>query len=52
MKYIVLLRYGKTIPMVGRSKTLVCGLLLVGVSGSSPTGDIEVCLFWLLCVVR
>ena len=34
------------------SKVRVCGRLLGVIVGSNPTGDIDVCLLRVLCVVR
>jgi len=33
-------------------KAWVCGRSLAGNVGSNPTGDMDVCLMWMLCVVR
>ena len=41
----------RPIPVAARSKTSVCGRTLAGMVGSNPTGDMDVCLLWLLCVV-
>jgi hypothetical protein len=30
----------------------VCGRSLAGIAGSNPAGGIDVCLLWVLCVVR
>jgi hypothetical protein len=35
-----------------KSKTRVCGRSLSGIAGSNPAGGMDVCLVWLLCVVR
>jgi hypothetical protein len=35
-----------------RSEAWVCGRSLVGTAGSNPTGGMDVCLLWVLCVVR
>ena len=40
------------IPVASRSKVWVWGCSLAGVTGSNPGGVVEVCLVWLLCVVR
>jgi len=29
-----------------------CGRWLAAIAGSSPAGGMDVCLFWVLCVVR
>jgi len=40
------------IPVVARSKTRVCGRSPAEIVGSNPTGGMDVCLLWVLCVVR
>jgi hypothetical protein len=35
-----------------RSKAWVFGRFLAGIAGSNPTGGMDVCLLWVLCVVR
>jgi len=40
------------IPVSARSKASVCGHSLAGIAGSNPTGGMDVCLLWVLCVVR
>jgi len=40
------------IPVATRSKTWVCGCSLAGIVGSSPARGMDVCLLWVLCVVR
>jgi hypothetical protein len=40
------------IPMAARSKAWVCGHSVVGIAGSNRAGGIDVCLLWVLCVVR
>ena len=40
------------IPVAARSKMLVCGRSLAGIAGLTPPGSMDVCLLWLLCVVR
>jgi len=40
------------IPAAKRSKVWVCGHSLAGIAGSNPAGDMNVCLFFMLCVVR
>jgi len=40
------------IALFARSKAWVCGRLLVRIAGSNPPGDIDVCLLWVLYVVR
>ena len=39
-------------PLAARSKTWVCGRSLAGTPGLNPAGDMDVCLLWVLCVVR
>jgi len=40
-------------PVVAPSKTWVYVFLLAGIAGSSiPAGEMDVCLLWVLCVVR
>ena len=38
--------------MAARSKAWFCGRSLGGTAGSNPTGDMEVSLLRVLCVVR
>jgi hypothetical protein len=40
------------IPVAARSKTWVCGRSLAGIAGSNASGGMDVCLLWVLCVVR
>jgi hypothetical protein len=35
-----------------RSKAYVCGRTLAGIVGSNPTGGMDVCLLYSVCVVR
>jgi hypothetical protein len=42
----------KPIPVAVRSKAWVCGRSLTRIMGSNPTGGMDVCLLWVLCVVR
>ena len=44
--------YQKPVPVAARSKVLVCGRSPAEIVGSNPTGSMEVCLLWMLCVVR
>jgi len=46
------LRTHLSISVAARSKEWVCGRSLAGISGSNPVGGMEVCLLWVLCVVR
>jgi hypothetical protein len=41
-----------TIPVAGRSKAWVCGRSHAGVMDSNPAEGIDVCLLWVLSVVR
>jgi len=41
-----------TSPVDARSKAWVCGRSFVGIAGSNPTVVMEVCPFWVWCVVR
>jgi hypothetical protein len=38
--------------MTDSSGLAVYGRSLTGIVGSSPAGDMDVCLLWLLCVAR
>jgi hypothetical protein len=40
------------IPVAVRSKAWVCGRSLTRIVVSNPTGGMDVCLLWVLCVVR
>jgi len=40
------------VPVAARSKVWVCGRSFLGIVGSNTAGDMEVCLFRVLCVVR
>ena len=40
------------IPVAVGLLTWVCGRSLVGIEVSNPAGGVDVCLLWLLCVVR
>jgi hypothetical protein len=37
--------------MTARSKALVCGRSPAEISGSNPTGVVDVCLLWVLCTL-
>jgi hypothetical protein len=41
-----------TVPKTARSKALVCGRSPTEIVGSNSTGGIDVCLLWVLWVVR
>jgi hypothetical protein len=38
--------------VAARSKAWVCGRSLAGIAGSNRAGGMDVCLLWVLCVVR
>ena len=40
------------VPVAARSKVLVYGRASAEIVGSNPTGGMDVCLLWVLCVVR
>ena len=40
------------VPVAARSKAWDCGLSPAEIVGSNPTGGMDVCLLWVLCVVR
>jgi len=40
------------IPVAERSKAWVCGRSLAGIVGSNTAGGMDVCLLWVLYVVR
>jgi hypothetical protein len=40
------------VPVAVWSKTRVSGRFLVGIAGSNPAGGMNVCLLWVLYVVR
>jgi hypothetical protein len=40
------------IPVAVRSKAWVCCRSLTGIVGSNTAGGMDVCLLWVLCVVR
>jgi len=39
------------VPVAARSKEYVCGRSPAEIVGSNPTGGMEVCVFWVLCVL-
>jgi hypothetical protein len=41
-----------SIPLAARYKAWVCGLSFVGIAGSNPAGDMDICLLLMLGVVR
>jgi hypothetical protein len=38
--------------VAARCKAWVCGRSLAGIVGPNPAGGMDVCLLWMLCVVR
>jgi hypothetical protein len=44
--------YYVPIPVAAQSKAWVCGHSLAGIVSSNPPGGMDVCLWWVLCVVR
>jgi len=50
--YFESLENSAPIPVVARSKVWVGGCLLTGISGSNPDGNMDICLLWVLCVVK
>jgi hypothetical protein len=40
------------IPVAARSKAWVCGRSIAGIAGSNYTEGMDICLLWVLCVVR
>jgi len=40
------------IAVAARSQAGICGYSLAGSAGSNLAGGMDVCLLWLLCVVR
>jgi len=41
-----------SIPVSAPSKVWVCGCSPPEIVGSNPSGGMDVCLLWVLCVVR
>jgi len=41
-----------SIPEAGQSKECICGRSLAGIVGSKLGGGMDVCLLWVVCVVR
>jgi hypothetical protein len=50
--YKVVAVHNVPIPVAARSKAWVYGRSIAGIVGSNPTGDMDVCLLGVLCVVR
>ena len=40
------------VPVAARSKALVCVRSSAEIVGSNPTVGMDVCLLWVLCIVR
>jgi hypothetical protein len=38
--------------MAMQSQACIHGRSFAGIAGSNPAGDMDICLLWLLCVVR
>jgi len=43
--------HNRPVPVAARSKTWVCGRSPDETVGSNPTGGVDVCLLWVLCVL-
>ena len=39
------------VPVAARSKALVCGRSPAEIVGSNPTGSMDVCMFYVMCVL-
>jgi hypothetical protein len=50
--YLYSLTYNRPIPVIAQSKAWVKGRSLAGIVGSNRAGGMDVCLLWVLCVVR
>jgi len=46
------MRTNLPVPVAAPSKTWVCGLSPAGSVGSNTTGCMDVCLWWVFCIVR
>jgi len=44
--------YNLIINLAAQFKAWVCGRWLAGIVVSNPPGGMDVCLLWVLCVVR
>jgi len=42
----------KPVPVAAPSKPSVCGRSLIGIAGSNSAEGMDVCLLWVLCIVR
>jgi len=51
-KFLAITFFYKPIPGTLRSKAWVCGGSLAGIGVSNPIDGTDVCLWWVLCVVR
>jgi hypothetical protein len=40
------------VPVAARAKAWVCSCSLAGIAGSNPTGGMDICHLWMLCVVQ
>ena len=49
---IIIMHALRPIPVAARSKAWDCGRSLAGIVGSNPAEGMDVCVFWVLCVVR
>jgi hypothetical protein len=45
------LNFGLPIPLAALPKAWVCGRSLAGIVDSNPTGGMDVCLLWVLCML-
>ena len=50
--YFIIATFNKFYPVAARSKAQVYGRSPAAIVGSNPTGSMDVCLLWMLCVVR
>ena len=41
----------KPVPVAARSKASVCDRSNAGITGSNPSGRMNICLLWVLCVL-
>jgi len=46
------LLYKRPIPAAARSQAWVCGSSLAGIAGPNPERGMDVCVLWVVCVVR
>ena len=52
MEYLLWVIRLMPVPVAARSKGQVCGRSPAENEGSNPAGGMDVCLFWVLCLVR